>query len=34
LIAVFKIHSKISEATEKDQKKKLAKFSQEADDNM
>jgi hypothetical protein len=34
LIAVFKIHSKISEATEKDQKKKLAKFTQEADDNM
>jgi hypothetical protein len=34
LIAIFKIHSKISEATEKDQKERLAKLMEEADHNM
>lgn len=34
MISIFKIHSQIAEATEKDQKKKLSKLMEQVDKNM
>jgi predicted translin family RNA/ssDNA-binding protein len=34
MISIFKIHSKVAEATEKDQKKKLSKLKDQVDNNM